>query len=118
MAADLPVAAAADAHIRKVGSDAVATEDSDDVIWEFEASHDYDPGPGLGRLTAPLLAVNFADDDNPAALGGLVDAIEKVRCGRAVTLPAGPQSQGHQTLCVAAIWADLVRELLAVAPPR
>jgi len=119
MAADLPDAAMADAHIRKVASDAVATEDPNNVIWEFEASQDYDPGPGLGRITAPLLAVNFADDDvNPAALGGLVAAIRKVRRGRAVTLPTSPQSQGHQTLRVAAMWADLVRELLDAAPPR
>ncbi len=88
-------------------------EDVNDVIWEFEASADYDPAPGLGRITAPLLAVNFADDDiNPAALGVLARAITKVPRGRAVTLPAGPESRGHQTLQVARLWAQCVTELL------
>ena len=106
-------AAAADAHIREVAAEAMVAEDVDDVIWEFEASRDYDPAPGLGRIAAPLLAVNFADDDiNPAALGGLARAITKVPRGRAVTLPAGPESRGHQTLQVARLWSHCVAELL------
>lgn len=96
LAADMPNAAAADVHIHKVAVDAMAVEDPNDVIWEFDASRDYDPAPGLAGITAPLLAVNFADDDiNPAALGVLDGSIRQVPNGRAVTLPAGPQSQGH-----------------------
>ncbi len=103
----------ADAHIRDVAAEAMKSEDVNDVIWEFEASRDYDPAPGLGRIAAPLLAVNFADDDiNPAALGGLARAIAKVPRGRAVTLPAGPESRGHQTLQIARLWAHCVTELL------
>ncbi len=119
MAEHLPDAAAADALVRKTAADAIAAEDPDDVIREFEASHDYDPGPGLGLITAPLLAVNFQDDDvNPAALGVLGDAIRKVPNGRAVTLPAGPRSHGHQTLSTPELWSDLVRDLLGSAPFR
>ena len=78
MAAGLPDVATADALIRKVAAEAVAAEDPNDVIWEFEASQDYDPAPGLGRIAAPLLAVNFADDEvNPAALGVLDAAVGK-----------------------------------------
>ena len=117
LAESLPDVAAADALVRKTAEEAVAAEDPNDVIWEFEASHDYDPGPGLGLITAPLLAVNFQDDDvNPAALGVLEDAIRKVPNGRAVTLPAGPRSRGHQTLSTPELWSDLVRDLLASAP--
>ena len=105
--------AAADAHVRDVAAEAMEVEDVDDVIWEFEASRDYDPAPGLGRIAAPLLAVNFADDEiNPSALGALARAIAKVPRGRAVTLPAGPESRGHQTLQVARLWAHCVAELL------
>ncbi len=103
----------ADAHVREIAAQALEAEDVDDVIWEFEATRDYDPGPGLGRIEAPLLAVNFADDEiNPAALGVLARAIAKVPWGRAVTLPAGPESRGHQTLQVARLWAHCVAELL------
>ena len=107
-------AAAADAHLRDVAAGAMAVEDVDDVVWELEASRDYDPAPGLGRIAAPLLAVNFADDDiNPAALDVLARAITKVPRGRAVTLPAGPETRGHQTLQVARLWAHCLAELLA-----
>ena len=113
LAAQFEDIATADAHIRDVAAEAMEVEDVDDVIWEFEASRDYDPAPGFGRIEAPLLAVNFADDEiNPAALGVLARAITKVPRGRAITLPAGPDSRGHQTLQVARLWAHCVGELL------
>ncbi len=113
LAAQFDDIAAADAHVRDVAAEAMEVEDVDNVIREFEASRDYDPAPGLGRITAPLLAVNFADDEiNPAALGVLARAITKVPQGRAITLPAGPDSRGHQTLQVARLWAHCVAELL------
>lgn len=105
--------ASADEHVRDVAAEAMETEDVNNVIWEFEASRDYDPAPTLGRITAPLLAVNFADDEiNPPALGVLARAITKVPRGRAVTIPAGPESRGHQTLQVARLWAHCVAELM------
>ncbi len=105
--------AATDKHVRDVAAEAMDVEDVNDVIWEFEASRDYDPAPGLGRIEAPLLAVNFADDEiNPAALGVLARVITKVPRGRAVTLPAGPETRGHQTLQVTRLWAHYVAELL------
>ena len=104
---------AADERVRTVAAEALQTEDANDVIRELEASWDYDPGPRLGRIAAPLLAVNFADDEiNPQELGVLDRAIAQVPRGTAVTIPAGPSSRGHQTLQVAELWAPLVRELL------
>ena len=44
--------------------------DANDVLYAIESSADYDPGPGLGRIGAPLLAINFEDDlINPPELG-------------------------------------------------
>jgi homoserine O-acetyltransferase/O-succinyltransferase len=103
----------ADKHIQNVTEDALKVEKSNDVIWEFDASRDYDPSAGLGQIKARLLAVNFADDElNPIGLGGLERAIKQVKCGHAVTLPVGPKSRGHQTLRVAEVWQDYVRQLL------
>src|SRR5207302_3683172 len=36
--------------------------DANDTLYAVESSHDYDPGPGLKSIWAPLLAINFADD--------------------------------------------------------
>jgi homoserine O-acetyltransferase/O-succinyltransferase len=103
----------ADNHIESVAEEALKREKANDVIWEFDASRDYDPSAGLGLIQAPLLAVNFADDElNPAELGGLERAITQVKYGRAVTVPPGPKSRGHQTLRLAEVWQDCVRQLL------
>jgi homoserine O-acetyltransferase len=103
----------ADQHIESVAKAALKAENVNDVIWEFDASRDYDAASGLGLIRAPLLAVNFADDElNPVELGGLERAIGQVKYGRAVLVPAGRKSRGHQTLRIAEIWQDYVRELL------
>ena len=103
----------ADKHIESVAEEALKAEKANDVVWEFDASRDYDPSAELGLIEAPLLAVNFADDElNPVELGGLERAIKQVKRGHAVTLPAGPKSRGHQTLRMAEVWRDYVRQLL------
>jgi homoserine O-acetyltransferase len=102
-----------------LAAEALSAEDANDVIWEFEASRDYDPGPALDRIQAPLLAVNFEDDEiNPVRLGVLSRVIEKVRHGRAVTLQPGPLSRGHQTLAIAEVWSECLRELLGQTASR
>ncbi len=114
----LPNAASADQHLLSIAQKAIESEHPVDVIYEFEASQDYDPRPFLGLIKAPLLAVNFADDMiNPVELGGLEDAITQVAHGRAVTLPAGPGSLGHQTLRNAAAWCIHLAELLRQTEP-
>jgi homoserine O-acetyltransferase len=75
----------ADNHIQNIAEAALKAEKVNDVIWEFDASRDCDPSSRLGLIQAPLLAVNFADDElNPVELGGLERAIAQVRRGRAV----------------------------------
>ena len=103
----------ADAYIRSVADEALARENLPDVIWKSEASRDYDPSESLGRIRAPLLAVNFADDAvNPAELGVMARMIAQVRDGRAVLLPATGTSKGHQALTDPAAWAGHLRDLL------
>lgn len=40
----------------------MASADANDFLYAFEASRDYDPSPALERITAPVLAINSADD--------------------------------------------------------
>src|SRR5690242_14930266 len=47
-----------------------APPDANDYIFQWEASAGYDPIPGLSRITAPVLAINSADDErNPPETG-------------------------------------------------
>jgi len=119
MAREFTDAGAVDDYIRALAAEALSAEDANDIIWEFEASRDYNPGPALDRIKAPLIAVNFEDDEiNPVSLGVLSRAIVKLRHGRAVTLQRGPLSRGHQTLAIAEVWSDSLRELLENTDPR
>jgi homoserine O-acetyltransferase len=87
--------------------------DANDVLYAVEASRDYDPGPGLAGIEAPVLAVNSADDlINPPDLGILEREIKRVPNGRAVVLPLSDQTRGHGTHTLAALWKRYLVELL------
>jgi homoserine O-acetyltransferase len=91
----------------------IKTGDANDILYALEASRDYDPGPGLEKITAPLLAVNSADDIiNPPELQILEREIKRVAKGRAVVLPLSERTTGHGTHTQAALWKDLLVELL------
>jgi len=84
-----------------------------DVLYALEASYDYDPGPNLEKIRAPLLAVNFADDlINPPELGILEREIKRVPPGRAIVIPFNDKTRGHGSHTVAALWKDQLENLL------
>jgi homoserine O-acetyltransferase len=87
--------------------------DANDVLFQVSASWDYDPGPALEKIRAPLLAINSADDlINPPELGILEREIRRVPRGKAEVLPLSPQTRGHSTHTFAALWKDRLVALL------
>jgi homoserine O-acetyltransferase len=87
--------------------------DANDVLYALEASWDYDPGPGLEKIKAPLLAINFADDlINPPELGILEREIKRVPKGRAVLVPASAETVGHGTHTKSGVWKAELEKLL------
>lgn len=92
----------------------VKTNDANDILYALESSRDYDPGPGLEKITAPLLAVNSADDIiNPPELGILEKEIARVPNGRAILIPLSDRTTGHGTHTQAALWKEYLVDLLA-----
>jgi homoserine O-acetyltransferase len=92
--------------------------DANDVLYAIESSADYDPGPGLDRIRAPLVAINFADDlINPPELGILEREIKRVRRGKAVVIPRSDATRGHGTHTLAAVWKDHLVGLLKESEP-
>jgi homoserine O-acetyltransferase/O-succinyltransferase len=88
--------------------------DANDLLYQVDASRDYDPQAKLGTIKAPLLAVNSADDQiNPPELGILEREIKNVPHGRAVVIPISDATYGHGTHTRAAVWKDHLVELLA-----
>ena len=97
---------------------AMQSTDANDVLYQVEASRDYDPGPALEKIRAPLLAINFADDlINPPELGILEREIERVPRGRAITIPMSGETRGHGTHTIAKVWKEHLRELLESSEP-
>jgi len=91
----------------------VKTDDANDVLYALEASHDYDPGPNLEKIRAPLLAINSADDlINPPELGILEREIKRVPHGRVIIIPLSDKTRGHGSHTVASLWKDELMKLL------
>jgi len=116
---DAPTRAKADELLDASVSNLTKTSDANDILYAVESSYDYDPGPGLGRIKAPLLAINFADDlINPPELGILEQEIKRVPRGEAVLFPMTERTRGHGTHTLAAIWQDLLRKFLNATEPK
>jgi homoserine O-acetyltransferase/O-succinyltransferase len=112
----MPSLAASDAALDAAIANSLKTADANDVLYQVAASHDYDPGPDLEKIRAPLLAINSADDlINPPELGILEREIKRVPKGRAVVLPQSPETRGHGTHTVAAVWKQYLQELLTAS---
>jgi len=110
---DAPSLAKTDEVLDKFVEQIVKTDDANDVFYALEASHDYDPGPNLEKIRAPLLAINSADDlINPPELGILEREIKRVPHGRAVVIPLSDKTRGHGSHTLAALWKDQLSELL------
>jgi homoserine O-acetyltransferase len=110
---EAPTLADTDRVIDEYVEGALKTSDANDFLYAVEASHDYDPGPGLEKIHAPLLAVNSADDlINPPELRILEREITRVAHGRAIVIAFSDRTRGHGSHSVAALWKDDLVELL------
>ena len=114
-----PTRPLAEAALAKTEARLAAALDANDFIYQFDASRTYDPAPHLGRIKAPLFAVNSADDQvNPPELGILEREIKRVPQGRYVLLPISEQTTGHGTHSNPAVWGQYLQELLALTERR
>jgi len=104
-----------DAYVKRLE----ATSDANDILYAVEASHDYDPNPGLEQIKAPLLAINSADDlINPPDQGILEREIKRVPHGRAILIPESDQTVGHGSHTKAVLWKKEFVEFLRQTEPR
>jgi homoserine O-acetyltransferase len=111
-----PTRDAADEYVEKYMSSRLNALDANDTLYQFNASRNYNPSPKLGRIQAPVMFVNSADDFiNPPELGIAEREIKKVRKGRFVLLPASLETRGHGSHTRAVLWKEHLNELLKVS---
>jgi homoserine O-acetyltransferase/O-succinyltransferase len=90
--------------------------DANDMIYQLDASRNYDPSPHLSKIKAPLFAINSADDQvNPPELGILDNEIKNVLKGKYILLPITDKTTGHGTHSNPAVWGGYLDELLKVS---
>jgi len=87
--------------------------DANDLLYQVNASRNYDPSPQLEKITAPVMYINSADDFiNPPELGIAEREIKRVKNGRFVLLLISDETRGHGTHTRAAVWKHYLQELL------
>lgn len=111
-----PTKDAADKLFDETMKSRLATTDANDLLYQVDASRDYNPQPKLELIKAPLLAINSADDAiNPPELGIVEREIKRVKNGRFILLPITDETRGHGTHTIAAIWQKYLAELLSAS---
>lgn len=109
-----PTRAAADTWLADQVASRTRATDANDMIYYYRAIEDYDPSPHLAQITAPLLAINSADDFvNPPELPMMQALITKVPRGRFVLIPISDATRGHGTHSLPAIWGGELAAFLA-----
>jgi homoserine O-acetyltransferase len=87
--------------------------DANDLLYQYEASRDYNPAPKLESIKAQVLAINSADDErNPPELGIMEREIKRIPHGQYVLIPASEETRGHGTTGSAKWWAKNLMQLL------
>ena len=108
----LPARDAADKHVEDSEKTA-ASLDANDLLYQVNASRNYDPSPQLEKITAPMMWINSADDFiNPPELGIAEKESKRLKDGTFVLIPISDQTHGHGTHTWAIVWQSYLKQLL------
>jgi homoserine O-acetyltransferase/O-succinyltransferase len=107
-----PTRDAADKFLDDYFNDA-APLDANDLLYQVNASRNYDPSPGLEKIKAQVMYINSGDDFiNPPGLGIAEREVKRVKNARFVLIPESEQTFGHGTHTHAELWKHYLAELL------
>ena len=91
--------------------------DANDIIYQFDASRNYNPLPDLEKISVPVLWINSADDFiNPPLYGITEKAAPRMPRAKFILIPASPETKGHSTHTWAKFWKDDLAELMGEKP--
>ena len=93
--------------------------DANDEIYQVAAASDYNPTPGLDKISAPVLTIDSADDErNPTETGLMAEGLKHVRDAHFLLVPASAHTHGHNTMLYAHFYAHQLAAFLTSAPQR
>jgi homoserine O-acetyltransferase len=109
----LPTRDDADKYVEESVESRLAGLDANDMLYQVNASRNYDPAPHLEDMTAAVMWINSADDFiNPPELGIAEKESKRLKKGRFVLLPISEKTHGHSTHTWAVAWRQYLIELL------
>jgi homoserine O-acetyltransferase len=113
-----PTRDAADTWYEDQIASRVASTDANDMLYQYNASREYDPSPDLVKITAHLLAINSADDVvNPPELGLMEKLIPRVKQGKYILIPTSDQTRGHGTHSLPLVWGRYLQDFMKSLEP-
>jgi homoserine O-acetyltransferase len=113
MQKNLPTRDAADKYLDDYVKSRLGELDANDLLYQVNASRNYDPSTQLEKIKAQVMWINSADDFiNPPELKIAEREVARLKNGRFVLIPASEQTHGHGTHTWAAIWKQYLQELL------
>ena len=114
MQKNYPARDAADKYLDEYFTSRLPGLDANDLLYQVNASRNYDPLPGLEKIRARVMYVNSADDFiNPPELGIAQREIKRVKGAKFVVIPISDATHGHGTHTWAAVWKQYLAELFA-----
>ena len=117
--AQYPTREAASAFAEERVATALARLDANDLIYQLDASRNYNPWPRLEAISAPMTWINSADDFiNPRNLDYPRIAVRRMKNACFRTLPESAETRGHSSHTWAKFWAADLSALLARSASR
>lgn len=111
MQKNLPTRDAADKYVEDMEKRS-ATLDANDLLYQVNASRNYDPSPQLEKITVPVMWINSSDDFiNPPELGIAEREAKRLKNGTFVLLQ-NPETHGHGTHTWAVFWKQYLQQLM------
>ena len=116
--AQYPTRPAASAYAEQQVATAIPSLDANDLIYQLDASRNYDPWPKLEAIRVPVTWINSADDFiNPRGLPFPAQALKRMPTARFRLISETAETRGHGTHTWAKFWkADLIALLKRSEP--
>jgi homoserine O-acetyltransferase/O-succinyltransferase len=109
----LPTRDAADKYLDDYFRTRFAALDANDLLYQVNASRNYDPSMQLGKIKAQVMYINSGDDFiNPPDLGIAEREVKKIQNAKFILIPASENTHGHGTHTWAELWKQFLAELL------
>jgi len=112
--AQYPTRQAASAYAEERVATGIKDLDANDLIYQLDASRNYNPWPKLEAITAPLTWINSADDFiNARNFPFPWQALKRMRNAKFRLIPESAETRGHGTHTWAKFWKNDLIGLLA-----